>query len=146
MYCLCYISTRKELLDDDILKEILVHSRKKNKEKELTGLLLLLDNKFIQILEGDEKVVNDLYKIISNDTRHNTIQKIYSGEIDQRNFVSWDMAFHEIHWDDLEEVGLVTTYNKGSSLENYLKGKNHYVIEYLKSLNGINKLKLNIPS
>ena len=145
MYCLCYISTRNEQLDDDVLKEILIHSRRSNQDKQLTGLLILMDNQFLQILEGDESVVTSLYNKISSDTRHSAVQKIYSGELDKRNFASWDMAFHEIHWEDLEDAGLLTQYENGGKLSDYLKDKNHYVIEYLKSLNGIEKLQLNLP-
>ncbi|ANQ50674.1 BLUF domain-containing protein [Flammeovirga sp. MY04] len=145
MYCLCYISTRNEKLNDDVLKEILTQSRKSNQNKELTGLLVLMDNQFLQILEGEEKEVNSLYNKICKDTRHSYVQKIYSGELDKRNFASWDMAFHEIHWEDLEDAGLLTQYENGGKLSDYLKDKNHYVIEYLKSLNGIEKLQLNLP-
>ncbi|NLR94702.1 MULTISPECIES: BLUF domain-containing protein [Flammeovirga] len=146
MYCLCYISTRKHDLDDDILKQILLHSRENNRFRNLTGILVLLKDKFIQILEGDENDVNDIYNKIMKDNRHQYVQKVYSGEIEKRNFKTWAMAFHEIHWDDLEDAGLVKEYDKSISLEQYLKEKDHYIIEFLKSYNGINELQLNLPS
>ncbi|AZQ64320.1 BLUF domain-containing protein [Flammeovirga pectinis] len=145
MFCLCYVSTRNDVLDDNILKDILMHSRAKNINLKLTGLLVLLENKFIQILEGEETDVLSLYSKIKMDHRHKAVQKLYSGYIQERNFKNWAMAFHEIYWEDLKEAGLINNFDNGLPLEDYLEGKNHYIIEFLKSYNGISELQINLP-
>ncbi|WP_052444521.1 BLUF domain-containing protein [Flammeovirga sp. OC4] len=146
MYCLCYVSTREVSLDDDILREILILSRKNNVLKQLTGLLVLLEDKFIQVLEGDESVVEELYAKIKRDDRHKSVQKIYSGTIEERNFNTWSMAFKEILWEDLEDAGFIKEYDQSLPLEHYLKGKNHYVIELLKTYQGFSELQMNLPN
>lgn len=146
MFCLCYVSTREVSLDDDILREILIHSRKNNNNRNLTGLLLLLEDKFIQILEGEESDVNDLYTKIARDHRHRSVQKIYAGKISQRTFNTWSMAFNEIHWEDLEDAGFIKEFDKNLPLEEYLKDKKHYVIELLKTYQGVSELQLNLPN
>ncbi|MBB6462731.1 BLUF domain-containing protein [Flammeovirga kamogawensis] len=145
MFCLCYVSTRNEVLDDNILRDILIHSRAKNINLKLTGLLVLIENKFIQILEGEESDVMDLYSKIEMDHRHKAVQKLYSGYIQERNFKTWAMAFQEVYWDDLRDAGLIKNHEIGLPLADYLKGKEHYIIEFLKTYNGISELQLNLP-
>jgi hypothetical protein len=51
-------------MSDDNLKDLLKKSRLKNERKNVTGMLLYLDPFFIQILEGEEAIVNESFNII----------------------------------------------------------------------------------
>jgi hypothetical protein len=70
LYCLVYTSIANQKMSDDNLKDLLKKSRAKNERKNVTGMLLYLDPFFIQILEGEEAIVNESFNIIKQDSRH----------------------------------------------------------------------------
>jgi hypothetical protein len=47
----------------------------------------------MQIIEGEEEHVLELFIKISMDKRHKDIYKIMSGPINKRNFDNWSMGF-----------------------------------------------------
>ncbi|NLR90887.1 BLUF domain-containing protein [Flammeovirga sp. SR4] len=127
------------------LSEILTSSRLNNKDKKVTGILLLLNNTFIQVLEGEKEVVESLYNTISQDTRHEMVQLIYEGEIKERNFANWSMGFQTVTWDDLEKVGFEKNFEKNITVGEYFRYKQHQILDILKQFNGLGNLSLNIP-
>ncbi|GAA4340602.1 BLUF domain-containing protein [Mucilaginibacter gynuensis] len=94
MYYLIYMSTATRLLSDDDLKEVLATSRTYNLTYNITGILLYSDGIFIQLLEGDEQAVTELFvKKIKNDTRHKNIIEVVTGDTNARSFPDWSMGF-----------------------------------------------------
>jgi hypothetical protein len=57
----------------------------------------------LQLLEGDKNKVENLFNIISKDSRHREVTLIFEENINERIFPSWSMAFHEFD-DNNEEV------------------------------------------
>jgi hypothetical protein len=51
---LVYVSVARELMSDEDLKAILEVARRKNAERNITGMLLYRSGYFIQALEGEE--------------------------------------------------------------------------------------------
>ena len=49
-----------------ILLFLLEQSRTRNQKQHITGMLLYLNGTFIQVLEGAEKDVNEIYAAIVN--------------------------------------------------------------------------------
>lgn len=96
---LVYVSFASHDLSDDELKAILAKAREKNKRLNVTGMLLYRDRFFIQVLEGEQDVVEPLFDVIAADDRHTNVLKIYSNEISERSFSDWSMGFNK-----LEEV------------------------------------------
>lgn len=80
--------------DSDIM-DILKVSREKNSAFGVTGILLFYNktNQFMQILEGEKKVIFDLYNLISRDKRHSGLKLVYDGSVSERSFANWSMAF-----------------------------------------------------
>jgi hypothetical protein len=76
LYCLVYTSIASQKMSDDNLKDLLKKSRLKNETKNVTGMLLYLDPFFIQILEGEEAIVNESFNIIKQDSRHHKVKII----------------------------------------------------------------------
>lgn len=93
MYYLVYISTAVSLMTDVELKEILTVSRRNNEKAGVTGMLLYCEGTFIQLLEGDEENVHEIYSSIQQDTRHKNLIKLVVGEDETRNFADWSMGF-----------------------------------------------------
>lgn len=60
---------------------------------DVTGLLILDDGTFIQLLEGDADHVHQIYDSIKKDDRHFNVVTLYKGESDRRYFPDWRMAF-----------------------------------------------------
>jgi hypothetical protein len=60
---------------------------------DVTGLLIYSDLHFFQILEGEKKVVLELFSKISNDKRHSDIQILSENNVDVRSFPTWEMAY-----------------------------------------------------
>jgi len=93
MFYLIYISSATKLMDDEALMSLLEQSRDKNLTLNVTGMLVYKDGSFMQMLEGDKKVVLDLYNTITVDNRHKGVITMMTGDIKERNFENWSMGF-----------------------------------------------------
>ncbi len=74
------------------LGELFSAARSNNKKQHITGALLLSDEWFVQILEGDESAVRALYDRIEADPRHDSVSLLETGMVDDRVFSRWAMA------------------------------------------------------
>ena len=110
MHYMIYVSQAMKPMDATALESLLTLSREKNIAKGLTGMLIYRysadadSGYFIQMLEGDERDVRELYEKIVNDKRHHTILPIGEGEIESRMFSEWAMGFKNV--DDALLAGL----------------------------------------
>jgi len=110
MHYVIYVSQAKKPMTAPELESLLSFSRQKNAEKDITGMLIYRYSKdagsghFIQMLEGDEREVRALYEKIGRDKRHHTVLVLGEGEIAQRMFSEWAMAFKNV--DDTLFAGL----------------------------------------
>lgn len=75
------------------LEQMLAESRIRNKAHGITGVLLLVEGAFLQILEGEKDDVDSLMERIQRDPRHHGIKVFYEEEVDERAFESWSMAY-----------------------------------------------------
>lgn len=91
-YCIVYISSAFGLSSAD-LDSLLIKSREKNQQLDITGVLLYCNGSIIQALEGDEDTVLGLYERIKSDARHKRVMKLYAGKIRQRSFENWSMGY-----------------------------------------------------
>lgn len=89
------------------LGDLLAHSRERNTADEITGLLVYRYNtdygrgNFLQVLEGPDAALDDVWNRISSDARHHTIVVIEEGPIASRMFGDWSMGFKNIGAGDL---------------------------------------------
>jgi hypothetical protein len=103
------------------LAVMLEESRIRNRARNITGVLVLVDGVFFQILEGEKDDVLDLMERIKRDPRHHGLKLYRERETDERAFESWSMAYlspsaEEVsRWAELE--GTTTIGNVLSSLE-----------------------------
>lgn len=67
-------------------------ARSNNKEQNITGALLVSDDWFVQVLEGDEAVVRELFAHIEKDPRHDSVSVVDAQTVDARVFARWAMA------------------------------------------------------
>ena len=78
------------------LLDILNTSRLNNKQANITGMLVYLRERFIQVLEGDYAAVNEIYKDIKEDARHRKVTTVLEGNTEHRIFKDWSMGFKKI--------------------------------------------------
>ena len=93
MFYLIYISTASGPMADDDLVALLDQSRRKNADLGITGMLVYQLGNFMQLLEGDEAVVRNLFETIKRDKRHFAVISIITGTSTDRNFDDWSMGF-----------------------------------------------------
>lgn len=103
-YCYVYTSISKRKLSEEHLKSLLKKSRQKNQSLNISGMLLYLDPFFIQILEGEERIVNALFSTIKQDPRHYKVSLIYKKPIEKRSFADWSMGFNVVKPDTVADV------------------------------------------
>ncbi|MBA6224181.1 MULTISPECIES: BLUF domain-containing protein [unclassified Colwellia] len=93
MFELLYTSISPAGLSEVELMGMLKQWRLKNQALDITGMLLYHDREIMQILEGEEDKVKALFQTILMDNRHRSIEVIYEGNIKDRAFGEWSMAF-----------------------------------------------------
>lgn len=71
-----YISNSVNLIEENTLNELFFQTMLNNTLNDITGVLIYKEGTFIQILEGNVPTLNNLFKKIETDVRHNNITKI----------------------------------------------------------------------
>lgn len=105
LYELMYFSSASESFSEDDIPKILEEARKFNTENNVTGCLVYYKNEFVQILEGEDEVVLELYARISKDSRHANAILLTKAHKNERIFDSWSMAYHKFNKADMESLG-----------------------------------------
>ena len=103
---LLYVSNTVDELGLGDLDQILTASRRNNAMMSITGLLLFIDGGFLQVLEGEERAVRELYTRISSDPRHRNTRLMLDREVPARAFPDWSMGFERPCMDDPETAGM----------------------------------------
>ena len=93
VYHVIYTSVALEKFSQLQLRELLIVSRRNNQPRGLTGLLLYQDGLFMQFLEGPKQEVSRLINILRKDTRHGNLRIVKQGNLPQRLFPEWSMAY-----------------------------------------------------
>lgn len=101
MIQLIYVSTATRQMSEDDLVKLLTQSRERNGREGITGLLLHVNSNFLQILEGERKNVEGIYRSILNDDRNTSNILIDLKDIENRAFPDWRMGFQRIAPDEL---------------------------------------------
>ena len=101
---LIYMSAATRQIGYKELVDLLVKARANNEALGISGMLVYHDNAFLQILEGEERVVDELYERIHRDKRHTHCAMLLRSYIDHHSFPDWSMGFAHT---DHEELNLV---------------------------------------
>jgi hypothetical protein len=72
---------------------LLRDARGNNTRLGVTGMLLYQDGSFLQVIEGDEHVLEALFQKIGRDERHAHVNILFRREIEERHFGDWAMGF-----------------------------------------------------
>ena len=91
-YQLLYISRASDNMSDDSLIDLMSTCSSFNKDNNITGMLLYINNKFIQVLEGDKNKVNELIDNIRKDSRNNDLYILRQSDVENKEFNDWSMG------------------------------------------------------
>src|SRR5574343_1452728 len=104
MLQLVYVSSATSLFSKAELLELLTQSRIKNSALGITGMLLYKDGNFMQMLEGEDKAVRQLFETIRNDPRHHDSIVLIEEPAETAYFPDWSMGFRDLSDKSLETL------------------------------------------
>lgn len=86
-----YLSRANRAFSHEELESMCAIFAAANQERNITGVLLRIGNYFVQVLEGEEVVVNELMMKIRLDNRHGAVTTLLEQPDTQRAFADWSM-------------------------------------------------------
>lgn len=89
---LIYYSVATMPVSARMLADVIASSVRNNARLKVTGALFFNDPYFVQILEGQRRVISDLFFKIHSDNRHDQICLVEFKPVAQRGFETWVMA------------------------------------------------------
>ena len=92
IFRLCYLSKPAKPFTAEDLDDIESKSITANNERDVTGLLIVNDDRILQILEGAEDSVRKLYTKIEADSRHTMLKLASAVEDEVRLLYKWSMV------------------------------------------------------
>ncbi len=110
-----YTSTPTGEVTKEVVDQITDESIKWNSVHGITGMLLCLENKYFQFLEGAEEDVREVFEMIRKDSRHHDITPRIKGFSNERVFSGWSMGSWMLSNKELEQLSAI------GDLEAYLK-------------------------
>lgn len=96
VYQVLYRSVAVQPFAEAELHSLLENARSFNVRQGLTGILLYSDGRFVQLLEGAEQPVRQLYARIQQDPRHTQVVTVSEGPGPGRRFADWSMGFGRV--------------------------------------------------
>lgn len=136
VYMSDYVGTDDTVNHD--LKKIEQESILNNSRLCVTGVLFYLDGKFLQVLEGEENVLNKLMDDISNDVRHENVEILINTQIESRGFNDWIMDSFNLSNPESVDKEKIRTLTK--SFEENLVPRSDVLVYYYKTLLELDKV------
>jgi hypothetical protein len=96
IFRLTYVSCAVETLTDADLDDIESKSLVANDARDVTGLLIVNGRRILQILEGRESAVLELYGKINKDPRHVIARLVSTVEDEGRMLLTWNMVVRDV--------------------------------------------------
>jgi len=99
MHRLAYASAATMEITRFAIRDLLEAARRNNARDGITGMLLLVDRSFFQVLEGPADRVAACFRRIQRDPRHSGVQVLIDEVAQEPLFGDWSMGFHEFDLD-----------------------------------------------
>jgi hypothetical protein len=104
MIQMSYLSQASAPMSADQLLALLMQCRTNNTARGLTGMLLYGNGTFLQVIEGEDAVVDRLVATIEADPRHVGMRRLSRRSIERRQYADWSMGFERVTDDGLRQV------------------------------------------
>jgi hypothetical protein len=93
MFQLIYASTATRSFTEDDLRALAERARERNKEDDITGVLVHRNGSFLHVVEGAEDDVRALYERVCDDGRHQWVTLLKATTVEERDFPEAPLAF-----------------------------------------------------
>jgi len=90
---LTYISRYNTKNANIEVARILEQARRNNERSGVTGVLVMNENYFLQVIEGARPVINNLLRKLVNDERHFDLEVIDCRAVEERYWNKWSMKY-----------------------------------------------------
>lgn len=107
-YVSCYNTSNANIE----VARILEQARRNNERNDITGVLVLNENYFLQSIEGARPDINNLLKNLIQDDRHFSLQIVECCEVKQRRWNEWSMKYLTLKDEDKNYVLKFSDSNK----------------------------------
>jgi hypothetical protein len=97
------------VVSGEMATAIVAKSIQNNRVSDITGLLIVGGDRFMQVMEGPAREVEETFARVKQDPRHTDLTTIIKGPGDKRLFRDWNMAHRQLGPADagaLNAVGL----------------------------------------
>jgi hypothetical protein len=101
---LIYVSSATRPLIGDDIRRLLESSVRHNSANDVTGMLLYASGSFLQVLEGEDAAIDEVFARIRADDRHHNLLVIARERIAARDFGAWSMGFRGVNDDDVKAL------------------------------------------
>ncbi|WP_299361289.1 BLUF domain-containing protein [Winogradskyella sp.] len=133
MKAICYISNFAKGLSHKTINELIENVNSNNTQEHITGLLILKNKHFFQIIEGESQKIDTLFQKIKKDKRHKGIIKLLDTDIEGKIFNDYNGGKFEIFqkYADMKKLYLYFNWIKNA---NYLPAEKliHLTTNFLK--------------
>lgn len=118
IYYLLYYGVESFKFEQKDFEELLVQARERNEGLGITGKLIYCEGTFIQVLEGNEYSVKEIYQSIEKDSRLIATKIVAEGLVGERYFKDWSMDFNQISLNSINELENCNHPNVGEYISN----------------------------
>lgn len=115
-----YLSRSSEAMSAEKLLALLLQSRTDNAARGVTGMLLYGNETFLQVIEGDDAVVDALIARIEADPRHREVQILSRRSAPSRQYADWTMGFERVTDEVLEQIDGLRDFGEREFTFDYL--------------------------
>ena len=139
LYSIIYASSSKKILTENELEIFLQEIRNLNLMHQITGLLLYSEGNFIQLIEGEKKIIQLVYSKIKKDTRHSHVTTLVKTPITERVFPDWTMGFRKISDENASSIPGYNDFISNRKIKNSLDNKPKEIQVLFKTFARINQ-------
>jgi hypothetical protein len=115
-----YVSRAAGTITQESLLSLLQQCLTNNEASGITGMLLFGNDTFLQVLEGDEAVLNTVVDRIQKDSRHTKVHFLYRKPIERRQYEDWSMGFRRVSAQGLNAIENLSEFGAGDFNVDYL--------------------------
>jgi len=90
---LIHVSHASSPLTLSALVGLMIQCRERNRSEGIAGLLIYHDQQFIQLVEGEERTVAEMYDTICRDVRNTRNRVLFEASTPKPDYTDWSMAF-----------------------------------------------------
>jgi hypothetical protein len=136
MLSITYLSQQSAAMSADEVLTLMNQCHRNNPGRDLTGMLLHGNGTFLQVLEGEDAIVDALIDTISRDPRHTDMRIVRREPITTRQYADWSMGFERVTEQTIEKIPGLRNFGLRDFTPGYLSAHGDVVEKLLERHRG----------